>query len=391
MRWIGKTLALGFAGMSFVVTGCSSDSDGAGSAGASGGGADGGGGDGAAGGGGGGVCDTSAFQENCVQGGASWGTEQQAGPCSGGTTIYGVKNQFGPYGVRSEHNVGQGFENVVSAADTAEGCSQFIDGFAADPAGSEELKQIRDLDLSLYSVFYPGCMPEGERFPLITWGNGTCAMPEGYGPLLREVASHGYIVVAANSRYVGTGAEQRRAIDFMLAENDDPSSKYYQKIDATKIGAMGHSQGGAATVAAAADPRISSVILWNGGTAAEKPFLAVSGDRDIFQYTPESMAAAADAAAVPGAWLYYRQVPTEISGGASTGPLAGHLTLMMEPERVIGPAVAWWDMMLKGKAEAKAMFVGASCTLCDGKAYPSSWIDSATPPTLEYGKNAKLE
>ena len=137
-----------------------------------------------------------------------------------------------------------------------------------------------DLDFGLFSVFHPGVMPEGEKFPLITWGNGTCAMPEGYGPLLRYVASFGYIVVAPNSVQVGGGAHQRAGIDFMLAENDNPMSKYYQKIDVEKIGAMGHSQGsGATAAAAAADSRIKAVILWNGGTSANVPYLAVSGDR----------------------------------------------------------------------------------------------------------------
>jgi hypothetical protein len=80
--------------------------------------------------------------------------------------------------------------------------------------------------------------------------------------------------------------------------------------------------------------------------------------------------------------------------GSTTGTTApGHLTLMMEPERVQEVAVAWWDMMLKGKAEAKTMFVGPSCTLCDGSAYPSMWSpfvqDAAT--AIEYGANTMLQ
>ena len=232
-------------------------------------------------------------------------------------------------------------------------------------------------------------MPEGERFPLIAWGNGTCAMPEGYGPLLRYVASHGYIIVAPNSRYVGGGTEQRRGIDFMLAENDNPSSKYYQKIDSTKIGAMGHSQGSGATASASSDPRISAVILWNGGATANKPFLTVSGDRDILT-TASQLSGGVNASPLAAAWLFYHQVPTTVNG-APTGGLAGHLTLMMEPERVIEPALAWWDMMLKGKQDARSMFVGDNCTLCDNNAYPSRWVNPATPPAHDFGHNAVLQ
>src|SRR5262249_6246776 len=163
-----------------------------------------------------------------------------------------------PYGASSEYNVGQGFENTVNASDNASGCSTFINAFAADPVGSADLKDIHDLNLALYTVFYPGVMPEGEKFPLITWSNGTCAMPEGYGTLLRYIASYGYIVVAANSRYSGSGTPLPgvKAINFMLAENDKMGSKYYHHIDADKIGAAGHSQGASATGNVANDSRV---------------------------------------------------------------------------------------------------------------------------------------
>ena len=336
-----------------------------------------------------GMPDTSDFFEDCVQGGANWGTPEQAGPCASGVSLYGVKTEFGPYGAATEHNVGQGFENTVGALDSAAICGVFIDAFGADPVGSADLKDIHDLDLSLYSVFYPGVMPEGETFPLLTWGNGTCAMPEGYGSLLRYVASYGYIVVAANSRYVGSGDAQRRAIDFMFAQNDDPNSKYYQKIDTTKVGAFGHSQGSMGTVAASTDERISTVILFNGGAQASKPYLAVSGERDLGDPgTPVNLMNPVTAAQLPAAYLYYHHVPMTVDM-QPTGGSAGHLTLMMEPERVIEPTVAWFDMMLKGDSEADAMFLGDDCTLCDGNAYPSSW-DPGTP-SLSYGHNALLE
>lgn len=337
------------------------------------------------------VCDKSTFIPNCKQGGEAWGTPSQVGPCADNETIYGVKQAFGPYGVRSKYNVGQAFNTGNGPGDFAI-CSVFIDSFGADPVGSADLKNTHDLDFGLFSVFYPGCMPEGQKFPLITWGNGTCSMPEGYGPLLRYVASFGYIVVAANSVQTGDGSQMRKGIDFMLAENADAMSEFYQKIDPEKIGAMGHSQGGMGTVAAASDARIKSVILWNGGTSASKPFLSVSGDRDIGG-TPASMKNAVDAAPRPAAWLFYHQIPADVNG-STTGPLApGHLTLMMEVERVQNVAVKWWDMMLKGDAEAKKTFVGADCGVCNGTELQSMWIQGAekTGPSHEYGANTMLQ
>ena len=339
--------------------------------------------------GGGGQLDTSGFMEDCEQGGANWGTPSQAGPCSSGISIYGVRAEFGPYGVATERNVGQGFENTLNFLDTPAACSLFIDAFGADPIGSADLKDIHDLDLTLYSVFHPGVMPEGETFPLLTWGNGTCAMPEGYGPLLRYVASHGYIIVAANSRYVGDGQALRRAIDFMFAENDNPDSKYYQKIDTTKVGAMGHSQGSGGASAASSDERISTVILFNGRAQANKPFLAISGERDIGDTgSPTVLSNPIEAAQLPAAFIYYHHVP-EVIAEQPTGGSAGHLTLMMEAERVMDPTVAWFDMMLKDDQAARQMFLGDDCTLCDGTAFESQW-DPGTP-SLTYGHNPLLQ
>lgn len=100
------------------------------------------------------------------------------------------------------------------------------------------------------------------------------------------------------------------------------------------------------------------MILWNGPVTADKPFLAVSGDRDIGGYTPQSMDSAVMGAAQPRAWLYYHQILE--TGGSVTG----HLTLMEQPERVTEPTIAWWKYMLQGDAEAKKMFEGADCGLC---------------------------
>jgi pimeloyl-ACP methyl ester carboxylesterase len=203
-------------------------------------------------------------------------------------------------------------------------------------------------------------MNEGEKYPVITWGNGTCGQSESYGALLRYVASYGYVVFSSNSRYTGANGAMTKALDFAAAANKDSTSVYYNRLDMTKIGAMGHSQGGMATVTAASDARISSLIIWNAATSASKPFLSVSGDNDITGFTPASMARDINASAQPSAWLYYHKVP-------KTGSVSGHLTLMIQPERVVEPARAWWDYMLKGDTKARDYFIGTSCGLCGKK------------------------
>lgn len=280
-------------------------------------------------------------------------------PCGKFTTREGTEIPLGPYGAVMETNLGQGFETTVASGDTNPAtCQLFAASFGEDPAATMELLDTMDLDFALYTVYRPANWVEGETYPIITWGNGTCAQPEGYGALLRHVASHGFFVVAANSRWVGSNSAMTKALDFAFAANADPNSPYYQKLDTTKVGAMGHSQGSAATASAASDSRVQVVILFNGGTSASKPFLSVSGDRDIGNPTATSLRNGMTGASVSkAAFLFYHMIP-------GTAGLSGHLTLMTQPERVVEPTTGWWKYMLKGDAEARELFVGASCGLC---------------------------
>jgi hypothetical protein len=278
------------------------------------------------------------------------------GPCSSFVTRDGVNIPLGPYGSLTDRNVGQGYEAPVSPTDNAATCTAFAALFGEDPAATAELVNIGDLNLALYTVFRPANMQPGQKFPLITWGNGTCAQPEGYGALLRFVASHGFIVVAANGRFVANGA-MINAVNFMSAANNNSSSPYYGRVDMDKIGAMGHSQGGAATAAAARDARIDSVILFNGGTSAVKPFMSVSGDRDIGNPTAATLRNAMNAAP-KAAFVFYHRIP-------GTGAMSGHLTLMTQPARVVDATAGWWRLIFNNEPAAREMFVGPSCGLCN--------------------------
>jgi hypothetical protein len=51
------------------------------------------------------------------------------------------------------------------------------------------------------------------------------------------------------------------------AGSEDPTSPYFQHLDTARIGALGHSEGGASTSIAAADPRISAIATVCGSRA----------------------------------------------------------------------------------------------------------------------------
>ena len=131
--------------------------------------------------------------------------------CSSFTTPTGTTIQLGPYGAQMDVNVGKGFENTVPSSDQgtqpSATCQTFANLFMENASLTTELLTTTmngiTVDFSLYSAYRPAVWPS-KPVPVITWGNGTCAQPEGYGALLRYVASYGYFVIAANERQVGT-------------------------------------------------------------------------------------------------------------------------------------------------------------------------------------------
>jgi hypothetical protein len=299
-------------------------------------------------------------------------------PLTAGGNYGPVTLKYGPYGGKAEWNEGAGtpFVNQVNGSEPI--CIPTgIETFMEPASLNANIENLRGVDYSLYTIFRPACFKPGEKYPVITWANGTCGEISGYSPLLSALASYGFVVVASNSTWTATAPTdtvQLRALDYAKSLNEDPMSIFFGKLDLDKIGAMGHSQGAKATSNADGDPRVKAVIFWNSGNSNERPFLNVSGDRDVGgRATPASMASGADAATQPGAWVYYHKV-LETGGNAT-----GHLVLMEQPERVIDMAVAWWKWQLNGDLEAKKTFVGDSCGLCN------------KPDDFEYGHNTLFQ
>lgn len=76
--------------------------------------------------------------------------------------------------------------------------------------------------------------------------NGTGGKATKYEPQFDLYASWGFIVVGTQDKGTGSGKTTVETLRYMLNENDDESSIFYQKIDAENIGVTGFSQGGAA-------------------------------------------------------------------------------------------------------------------------------------------------
>src|SRR5579862_7444502 len=186
--------------------------------------------------------------------------------------MYGpVTIDAGPYGGKLDWNQGANtpYVNPVNTAEPI--CIPVgVDTFMEPASVNAQVLNLRGLDHSLYTIFRPACMKDGETYPVITWANGTCGETQGYAPLLSTVASHGYVIIASNSTWTATAPTdkvQLRALDYAQFLNDDSSSVLYHRLNLDKIGAAGHSQGAQATVNATTDPRIKAAMFYSGGTS----------------------------------------------------------------------------------------------------------------------------
>jgi hypothetical protein len=155
---------------------------------------------------------------------------------------------------------------------------------------------------------YPNApLPDGkQRFPVLLFEPGFGMVPFFYSTLIEDLASHGYIVAAtiptyythynvfANGRVsdifksahtnaslpVWTG-DLIFTLNQLEKSNSDPGSPFHNRLDLTRVGAFGHSFGGAACVQVAKDDsRVRAALDLDGtltGDVVEsglaKPFL----------------------------------------------------------------------------------------------------------------------
>jgi pimeloyl-ACP methyl ester carboxylesterase len=158
------------------------------------------------------------------------------------------------------------------------------------------------------------------RFPVLLFLPGFGAMETEYTAILEDVASHGYVVVAINPTDFApaTVFENGRttyapvwntsfydiekdypiwvqdmlfALNEVSRENKDPNSPFFDRLDMTKVGAFGHSFGGAASAGACHfDPRIGAGLNLDGAPHGNpstwkfpQPFMLVQSGKKAYR------------------------------------------------------------------------------------------------------------
>jgi hypothetical protein len=153
---------------------------------------------------------------------------------------------------------------------------------------------ISNSSIATHTIYRPkdlSAFGDREKLPILAWGNGGCANSNSaHQNYLSEIASHGYLIVAIGPMQAGGGRGGRggpaagapadaapaaapvpsggtllQAINWATAQNTNPQSPYYRKLDPSKVAAGGHSCGGLQAMEVAPDPRVKTALVVDSG------------------------------------------------------------------------------------------------------------------------------
>jgi hypothetical protein len=275
------------------------------------------------------------------------------------------------------------------------------------PTGPYSVVMEEDPAFPDHTVYRPAdlsAFPKKERLPIAAFSGPGCDYNgTAFRPFFTEVASHGFLLIANGPPEPkgGSGAGFPRtttathiaSVNWAVAENSRKDSKYYQKLDTSKIAMMGQSCGGIQTLEISNDPRFTTIVMFDSGVLDRMPGppRGAAGGRQ--GGAVPNAAAAAAAAAMPsvtrdvlkgihvpmayfvgntdmakpnaqGDFQVLDSIPLflgvlEIPGDAHAG------TFRQNNGGKFGVAgVAWLKWRLKGDQNAAKMFKGADCGLC---------------------------
>ena len=144
-------------------------------------------------------------------------------------------------------------------------------------------------------------------------------------------------------------------MNWIVQQNDDPTSPYYHHLDTSRIGALGHSEGGMATSVVGSDPHILAIATIAGTTSSpnlHEPALFLCGGHDTIVSCSSIQTAFGAVSTTP--------VMLEENLTATHGSWIGAIN---DPYQVA--VTAWMRVHLMGDTVLRSMFYGTNCQLCE--------------------------
>lgn len=225
-------------------------------------------------------------------------------------------------------------------------------------------------DWKKFEAFYPADLETGEdAYPVVVFANGTGVFASKYKALFKHLASWGFIVLGNEDPSTCTGASAEATLTWLLEQNGDPDSVFYQRVDTERIGISGHSQGGVAVFNAVSEQPHGGLYTCAVSLSPTDHALAVAIG---LNYDPGKMSVPTLILAAPENDVI---TPDGVKGLAGAIP-AGTITALrpgMDHGKMLysadGYVTAWFMWQLRNDQDAAKAFVGENPELLNNTMY----------------------
>ncbi len=217
-----------------------------------------------------------------------------------------------------------------------------------------------DAGPTTYEIFYPQPFDADCPAPIVAWGNGTGVTgSDVYAFFNNNAASWGIVVIASDNSNTGSGAYHKVGIDYLLKQNQDPSSMFYKKLS-TRAGVAGHSQGGIGATEGAnligANCEAEVCVAGGGVPPKSTAFICLTGSADLAEQGCTSAYNASQGQAFLADW----------DGGdhTTTETLAGYVQMQPGTYQMMRLYAAWFRCFLADDQTACKLFQGGAPSHC---------------------------
>lgn len=230
-------------------------------------------------------------------------------------------------------------------------------------------------DWKKFEAFYPADLETGEDdYPVVVFANGTGVAASKYKALFEHLASWGFIVLGNEDPSTCTGASAEATLVWLLEQNSDPDSVFYQRVDTEHIGISGHSQGGVAVFNAVSEQPHGGLYTCAVSLSPTEWALAMAIGLD---YDPSKMTTPALILAAPendvitpdGVKGLAEMIPAETVTALRPGMDHGRMLYSAD-----GYVTAWFMWRLQGDQDAAKAFVGESPEILDNPMYQDAAV-----------------